>query len=239
MNITDTMLSAFLDAELAEAEMEQVRNALAEDEHLADHLAELAMVDQLVRDTYTPIEQLPIPELALSPAAPTGATAQVIALPLWRRATRALQRPMAAAAAVALAIGLVINIERGENGATDGSWQQVAASLETGRSGIRQQLADGSEVLPQLSFVNRDGEYCRQFYRAGGGSAAQGIACRDTDGWQLRNSVPVQPLTTADSYQTATAHNALEQLLDDMIASGPLDADGEAAAIASQWQPVP
>ncbi len=239
MNISDTMLSAFLDAELTAAEMDQVRDALAENEQLADRLAELAMVDQLVRDTYAPIQQLPMPELALTPAAPTRATAQVIALPLWRRATRVLQQPMAAAAAIALAIGLVINIDRSENGAANGSWEQVAASLETGRSGIRQQLADGSEVLPQLSFVNHDGEYCRQFYRADAGSAAQGIACRDAAGWQLRNSVPVQPLITSDSYQTATAHDALEQLLDEMIASGPLDADGEAAAIASQWQPAP
>ncbi len=45
MTISDEQLSAFLDAELPEDEMELVRQGLIDDENLANRLAELAMVD--------------------------------------------------------------------------------------------------------------------------------------------------------------------------------------------------
>ena len=48
MKISDEMLSAFLDAELSEEDMEAVRCALETDDDLVMRLAELAQVDHAV-----------------------------------------------------------------------------------------------------------------------------------------------------------------------------------------------
>ena len=48
MNISDDMLSGFLDAELPLEDMEQVRLALETDDNLVMRMAELAQVDQWV-----------------------------------------------------------------------------------------------------------------------------------------------------------------------------------------------
>ncbi len=48
MKISDEMLSAFLDAELSEEDMEAVRCALETDDDLVMRLAELAQVDHWV-----------------------------------------------------------------------------------------------------------------------------------------------------------------------------------------------
>ncbi|MBT8149169.1 MAG: hypothetical protein KJO24_04520, partial [Gammaproteobacteria bacterium] len=166
MIIDDNKLSAFLDAELPVAEMESVRTALAYDESLANRLAELAMVDELVKNTYTPIEQLPLPDsitglLAAPGKADNMQTAKVIAFPIWKRVSQQLQRHVAVAASVTLAIGLGIGGITSKLASPTGpaQWQQIANVLESESSGITRQLADGSKVIPQLSFVSRNGEF--------------------------------------------------------------------------------
>ena len=66
MNISDETLSAFLDAELPEYEMEKIRHAIALDDNIADRLAELAMVDPIVQDYYQRIDQHPVPQAILA-----------------------------------------------------------------------------------------------------------------------------------------------------------------------------
>ena len=60
MNINDETLSAFLDSELSEHEMEQVRKALETDDELVMRLAELSEVDMLVKEHATSIDDAPL-----------------------------------------------------------------------------------------------------------------------------------------------------------------------------------
>ena len=60
MNINDETLSAFLDSELSEHEMEQVRKALETDDELIMRLAELSEVDMRVKEHATSIDDAPL-----------------------------------------------------------------------------------------------------------------------------------------------------------------------------------
>ena len=49
MKVSDEMLSAFLDGELSSSDMDNVRDAIAENVAIADRLAALAEVDMVVK----------------------------------------------------------------------------------------------------------------------------------------------------------------------------------------------
>ncbi|MDO6533663.1 anti-sigma factor family protein [Alteromonas stellipolaris] len=61
MTISDEMLSAFLDAELSDEDMEYVRASIASDLALSDRLASLAQVDMMVKAAADAATQKPLP----------------------------------------------------------------------------------------------------------------------------------------------------------------------------------
>ncbi|UZJ45762.1 hypothetical protein OOT55_06850 [Marinimicrobium sp. C6131] len=243
MNINDDTLSAFLDGELPPAEMEQVRARLAEDPALADRLAELSAVDKLVRKRAHAIDERPLPSgvqklLAEDDAKPESA--QVIAFPLWRRARQALnaQTGIAAAVALALGFGLAEVTDNVGNPQAD-AFRSVAERLETLPSGTSETLPDGREVTPRLTFVNRDGQHCRQYLVTGGGERSENIACRAPEadaGWEQLASVR-QPSAAPGSYQTASGGSLLDSALDQMMDGGIIEPDQEKQLIERDWQP--
>lgn len=109
MQLTDELLSGFLDASLSEAEMAFVREHLLHDEHLADRLASLAIVDTLVQQHAMQIDSVPLPEaitLLLQQAEPVlTQNDNVVSFPWWRRVSQQLQQHAAAVACVALVAG--------------------------------------------------------------------------------------------------------------------------------------
>lgn len=238
MTISDERLSAFLDAELPEAEMEAIRQALAENEQLAERLAELAMVDDLVARSATYIDTQPMPEainqlLAKSPpASASQANATLIEFPLWRRARQLVQNNMAIAASVMLvmAVGAFQLLAPKPD-----HWQAVAQLLETGPSGHQLMASDGSQFKARLSFTNQQGDYCRQFLVQGRAGSSEQIACRRQGKWQQVANQPVARMLEGN-YQTASGASPLDAQLDQMISGEPLDATAEAAAIAHQWK---
>ncbi|WP_341936839.1 anti-sigma factor family protein [Marinimicrobium sp. C2-29] len=245
MNINDETLSAFLDGELTPAEMEQVRTRLAEDPALADRLAELSAVDKLVSERAHAIDGRPLPSgiqqmLAEDEAEPKSA--EVIAFPLWRRARQALnaQTGMAAAVALALGFGLAQVTENFGNPQAD-TFQPIAQRLETLPSGTSEALPDGREITPRLTFVNRDGQHCRQYRVTGEGERSENIACRtrqaDTD-WEQLASIR-QRAAESGSYQTASGGSLLDSALDQMMAGGIIEPEQEKQLIERDWQPSP
>lgn len=241
MNINDETLSAFLDGELPPAEMKQVRAWLAEDPALADRLAELSAVDKLVRKRAHAIDERPLPSgvqklLAEDDAKPESA--QVIAFPLWRRARQALnaQTGIAAAVALALGFGLAEVTDNVGNPQAD-AFQSVAERLETLPSGSSETLPDGREVTPRLTFVNRDGQHCRQYLVTSVGERSENIACRVPEaGWEQLASIR-QPAAAPGSYQTASGGSLLDSALDQMMVGGIIEPEQEKQLIERDWQP--
>lgn len=250
MTINDEILSAFLDGELPEAQMQQVREQLAEDPALADRLAELSATDETLVRHYSAIDERPLPEglqqlladsetRSESEPEPEAQSAQVIELPLWRRARQALSQHAGLAASVALALGFGLAQITGTFAPnTTDSWQPVAHSLDTLPSGASQSLPDGRQITPRISFVNQQGQYCRQYRLTDSEQSSENIACRTERGsaaWEQMASIR-QPAPESGSYQTASGGSVLDSVLDQMMADGVIEPSREQQLIQRDWQ---
>lgn len=263
MNINDETLSAFLDNELPEAEMNRVRDLLAADEHLANRLADLAMVDTLVSQHACAIDNEPLPEainalLATKPVVAEQSDVQasssnVVPFPFWKRVQKSMQEHASMAAAIALMIGFgsaQIIPKLSQPATTDLAWTEVANILDSHPSGQLLRVTSDIEVTPLLSFVNHHGELCRQFLVQNPKDTKLNIACRkksdradenrssmaNAERWQLAATVYSPASSAVPGYQTAS-NNSLSNALVEQLAVGQfLDDVQESKAIANDWQ---
>lgn len=254
MTISDEKLSAFLDAELPENEMELIREQISEDETLANRLAELAMVDAQIAQHYSAIDARPLPDaiaklLASAPtdvATPdvttpdvaTPVSATIIPFPLWKKVQRGLQQHAAVAACTALVLGFgFAQLLPGNQDSSLGDWNAIAAALNTTASGIEYKLADDKRIKPRLTFVNEQGHYCRQFRVSDLQSSSETIACRIGDKWEPNITIHTQGASPEGDYQTATNSAAvLDQALDSMMHGEAFDAQAESTLIQRGWK---
>jgi hypothetical protein len=232
MEIGDEQLSAFLDAELPEAEMEIIREQLIEDENLANRLAELAMVDELVAMSYATIDARPLANTVNNLLAEEPVSAKIIAFPLLQKLQKNIQKNVTIAASVALIIGFGVSqsLNRDSN-----EWQAVAQILEHTASGVELASADGLQIKPRITFVNKDGDYCRQFFMQDKKSASENIACRKNNKWKLETSVAIDKVQQEAAYQTASGGSVLDEKIEHMSSGDFFDAQAESAAINQHW----
>ena len=98
-------------------------------------------------------------------------------------------------------------------------------------------MASGVTVTPQLSFLNTENSFCRQAQVGSQSELNVMIACKNNQGtWQLAASKVHKLTESAGEYRTATSAKLLEDELDNMMASAPLNREQEERAIASLWQ---
>lgn len=251
MNITDEHLAAFLDAELPEAEMELIREQLMLDENLAKRLAELTVVDEVVTEAYTEIDSHPFlrsvnaslskqanPVAEKSGAKGKSNTAKIITFPTLQTFQSVLQKHMAIAAGVVMVLGLgAIKLLHETN--TGDNWQNVATLLETSPSGVTESI-QGTQVKPRITFINKQGEYCRQFEITTKKTFTENIACRKGSEWKIAVSVTLDKSQESytqkpDEHQTARGGSILDSTIDDMIGGSFLDAQAESKIIEQHW----
>ncbi|XPF93599.1 anti-sigma factor family protein [Colwellia sp. RE-S-Sl-9] len=257
---SDETLSAFLDAELPEQQMERIRAALLEDDNLANRLADLAMVDEMIANEYDKINQQPLPAainelLAAIPedSAPvesikaaeqftdkaqaankanhTNNESNVVSL--WQRTKKSTNKPFAIAASVAVAAGLFATVFTQSN--TGNSWQEVVQILEQQTSGNEQVLSNGQTIKTQLTFTNQQGDFCRQYDINNEQDVEHSIACRVNQQWELNLTVIEQKHST-QNYQTATSTSLLREQIDSMAVGDFLDKQQEQQFINNRWK---
>lgn len=115
--ITNEMLSAYIDGELAPEEMERVARAIAADELLAARLVQFRRVDRLLTEFSSAIDAQPLPPAVLAllepPCADAGVPARsepgAVVLPFARRHRRA--GALALAASLVLAVAIVLQFD--------------------------------------------------------------------------------------------------------------------------------
>ncbi|MDX1457595.1 MAG: hypothetical protein R3276_08390 [Marinobacter sp.] len=238
MTITDETLSAFLDNELTDVEMETVRRQLAADPALADRLAELASVDAELQSHYGAIDDRPMPAAVtrMLEAEPrrdsTNKQDKVVPFPWWRRMRGHAGQAVAAAviAGVALTLWLTPPAEEGP------AWSEVVNALDSQPSGVVYQIDDHVLMMPRLTFRSQSDRWCRQYRLETTKSASEQIACRSDGGiWEQIARVEAPPLPGPDTYQTASGGSVLDQTLDQMMAGSPIGPDAERALLQHQW----
>lgn len=248
MTITDEKLSAFLDAELPEAEMEFIRQQISEDETLATRLAELAMIDEQIAQHYSAIDARPLPDITaqLLASAPTTlqsperylSSKNVVTFPWWKKVPRGLQLHAAVAACLVLVMGYgFIHLLPTQQNSTSDNWSEIAAALDTTASGTEQISTQGKRIKPRLTFVDQQGHYCRQYLVSDSHNSAEGIACRIDNKWESKVTVHIQDAQQGFDYRTATnSASILDQVLDSMIHGEAFDAQVESNIIQRGWE---
>lgn len=237
MKITDEQLSAFLDGELSPAEMETIRNQIAGDPAVADRLAALALADHAVREhaSHETAKSTPTAILKL-----LEESDNVVRPSLWQRTRAKLNEQVAMAAGVALVIGFGFGqLLPALTNDTDAAGYEpsVVRVLEQQPSGQEYALADDLSVLPRLTFMSRDGNYCRQFQIRQGAAQSEQIACRTGSAeWQQIAMVKNPDIRGPGNYQTASGGSLLDSTLDSMMASAGLNRNAEQDLISAGWQ---
>ena len=144
--------------------------------------------------------------------------------------------PFAIAASVAVLAGLVFFNQQGTETVQPSHWANVSSVLDKNLTGEATSFVSGITVTPQLSFLNTDFNYCRQAEVASQDELNVMIACKDKQGgWQLAASKLDELGANTGQYQTATSAKLLEDKLDMMMASAPLNREQEKNAIEATW----
>ena len=255
MNISDETLSAFLDAELNEVELEEVRCALETDDELVMRLADLAQADQWVVDNAATIDQTPIADELLQLAqtidkkiangqlteqqpeqehiSTTNAN-NVVSLSRWKSLTNSVQKHYALAAGIAMAFGVgTVTMMQTEQSATITAG--IAQVLDQVRSGEITTTEQGDTITANLSFTNQTGDYCRQFQQVGEQTASVNIACKENSQWQLKATEQVNVATNSQDYRVASNKAHLDSIIDTMIKGQAMDSKQEQQAISNNW----
>lgn len=144
--------------------------------------------------------------------------------------------PFAIAASVAVLASLVFFNQQGTETVQPSHWANVSSVLDENLSGETTSFVSGVKVTPQLSFLNTEFNYCRQAEVASQDELSVMIACKDKQGtWLLAASKLDEVGEMAGDYQTATSAKSLEDELDKMMASAPLNREQEKSAIEATW----
>lgn len=259
--ISDTMLMAYADGELDATERAQVEQALLADVALRARLDRHLALGSRVQAAYRAVLDEPVPDRLLQAVAAPLPAATVTSLAEHRerrqRAAAGSDKSDARdawgwarwggmAASVALGVLVAQALPRlqapaagdlpfaaqGDGLVARGAVAQALSSQLAGSA-----AAPGTGVAVQLSFVDREGRYCRTFQAA----SLAGLACREGDNWSLQvlaagpstpASAPADGLRQAASALPAAVLSAI----DARIEGAPLDARAEAAARDRQWR---
>lgn len=247
---TDEQLSAFLDGELAPAEMDALARDMETDAQLAARAETLGAANTAFIASAAHIDAIPLSaklKAAMeTPPTESAPSAKVIAFrPRTVTAFLMEHRAIAASLLCAVAVGGIASV-MAPRAPTDpfapGPDGVILASaplyqvLESGRTGEAKPLDGGRTATPQLTFASADGGFCRQVSLSSQATDAAAIFCRGDDGWRPQVVAFGLPKSSPD-YQTASAGRslALEAFLDARMSGAPMNADEEAKLLANGW----
>jgi hypothetical protein len=249
---------AYVDGELDAEAARAFAARLAADPALAERVERERALRRQLRAAYDPVLAEPVPAaLAALLAKPARADDGVVVDFASERSARAPRRvaaanvgfgrwAMAASALVGVAAGLALArfgaVPGGTEGnallaASDGAWIARGALDDFLTHGLGADTAKVGDVRVGLSFVDRDGRYCRAFALPRLQSSA-GVACRSGSGWRVEVLAATDATSTATAFRTAasTWPAAVVQAIDARRAGDMLDADTERAARDHAWR---
>lgn len=184
MTIDRETLAAYAEGQLDATEAARVEAAMAADPGLAKEVAAHRALRDRLQAHFAPVLDMPVPDRLLD-AVKSAPTAEVIDFSAARRA-KARTLPsrwiLGGAIAASLAIGLVVGAQVPGSGPVGNASGRLVAQGALDRA-LTTQLAsaEAAPVRVPLSFLNKDGRYCRVFDTG----AMAGIACRGDNAWVI------------------------------------------------------
>lgn len=251
MDITEETLMAFADGEADEATRAAVEAAMRADPEIALRVAQHRALRERIGQAFAADLEEPVPARLLAAAHGPGSHGIAADLDGARRSRRRAMRtpvpwrdwrvPASMAACLVLGVALALVWSRPDRRLVAAGGTGLAAGSQLGKA-LSTQLAgersSASPVIVGMSFVAKDGGYCRSFL-VSGPRAFAGLACREADEWQIRLlSRTATPETGGGEFRTAGAEwpAALLAAIEAEAAGEPLDRAGEVAARARGWR---
>lgn len=224
MNITDDMLSAFLDQQLAPKEQATINTRLLIDTELQRRLGQLYAQHMALKwltreiDQVNPVQDTPLFQLK----------------PKLRQPDVKLVKPhfLSIAASIVFLAGLALAFLSFNNTSTD-NWQVTQTYLTNYPSG-RYSLADKTLLL-QFSFLDKNFRYCRTFDITDDGWLSRHIACKQNEAWQLVLSTG-HDIRGSNLYQAASGQSLIDSQLDQLIEGSPFKPSEEQQHIRNGWR---
>lgn len=268
-------VAAYVDDEMDAAERARFEARLAQDATLGAAVARERRLRARLAQAFDPVLAEPVPERLSAlfanrkfatepaPAAAPGPSAKPrtkpdtkpIDLDEERRRRRGgwlAWGGMAASLALGVLIGTTWLAPRGAlEVAADGGWLAEGALAQALNAQLSGAATRGSSTRVGLSFVSRDGRYCRAFTVGGAdaGGATAGLACRGDDAWRVRQLATITAASASASPTASTSASSEafrmaaspwpQALLDDMdrLREGdPLSSADERDAMRRDWR---
>lgn len=231
--MTEEQIIAYVDGELGPIDALRCARAAEADPALAARIDRHRTLRARIEDHFAPIaDEAP-------PARLTGLFDRRSNIVTFRAKPRwSGQRGRYAALAATLVAGLVAGRMLPHPGSAPVAERggAIIASGELGRA-LDNQLASAAPADPVyrigVSFRAGDGRYCRTFT----GARGAGLGCRGSDGWTLDRYVGGPMRADGSAYRQAGSPSAeILAAAQGMMTGEPLDAAGEAAAVARGWK---
>ena len=259
MNMTDEMLSAYLDKELDTDTQKKVAEAIQNNPSLRARLQLLERATaQAVAELHA-IDERPLPAAIEKIISSTtvknrsGKTSDytLSGLPQWVQ-NWIFNWPAPLATAAVLIIGLGVGFQMGQRTDEQLAMQDLLPIqndkplyqiLNNKLSGKTVSITNGLLANVVLSFRTADERYCREFTLQSQNSSTRNIACREPDGqWQMIAMTRTQNKTRPDQYQPATGVNdqindqIIDTVIDNLMEGQALDQAAEQQLIKRNWQ---
>lgn len=227
------ILSQFLDGELPPAEAQALRARLLAEPQLRQAFDRMRKLDENVKSAHA---------IAGIDDVPAHVTAMVETTP---RRQRSPVWGLAVAASLVAATGLILSNgwqQTAEQYPGAGSDPQLAQLLETTPSHAESwnTLLDGRQARPLLSFLDKSGNWCREYLLSQAGATWRGVACRTTGDWHthVQTLTSEEPLAVGGGYRTASAADSdqVASFIQENAADIALSLSQEAELISRHWQ---
>jgi hypothetical protein len=248
MRFTEETIMAYADGELDDSTRFEVELAMRQDPALAEKIRQHRLLRSNVFGAFASTLEEEVPQ-RLQAAVRSGKVVQLDSVRQLRTPQAALpKRPRQSWSWPewgALAATLIVGVLAGGIGSQNLGGAQLAA-LDGGAGALKaegklaaaltQQLAGaapGDEVRLGVSFVAKDGNFCRSFMLP----KMAGLACRSGDEWRIPVMASGAAGAAGDYRQAGSAMPAaVLDAIDERIAGKTLDADDEGEARKRGWK---
>lgn len=227
MSVDAETLMAYADGELDPLAAKRVERAIAADPSLAAEVERHRALRARVAGGFASVAAERVPDhlaaMLRSNVVDLPRREARPALPRWRSALA-----LAACLVLGVAIGLGVQQRGPVTARSNGLYASgsLAAALDSQLGG------QGGAVRVAVSFRDAGGAYCRVFTS----TAADGIACRDNNGWALRQTLQGEAPAATQFAQAGSADPELMAAAQDMMKGEPLDAVAERSARDRGWR---
>ena len=234
---TDEKFFAWLDGELSESESAAMERKVAADPALACLADEHRALKARLGRVFDPIAEAPLPQHLQAALREPGAEVVDFGAAQRRRAARfSWSVPQWSAIAATLAVGILVGTMVPQRStspvAIEGGHVYAAAALDEALSAELASAPGKGDVRIGITFRDQSGAICRSFTQ----SAASGLACRDSKGWQVRGLFAA-PEGQSGTYRMAAGMDPNLATLVNLTMDGEaFDAAQEKAARARGWR---